>query len=83
MSVSVQAVNVLSFAGMGGLKSTQDRQERQQKCDSQVNFFEQQKEKLKDMVTVAFIISGFRAKNPDWARKAITEYYARLKAKQR
>ena len=49
MSVSVQAVNVLSFAGMGGLKSTQDRQERQQKCDSQVNFFEQQKEKLKDM----------------------------------
>jgi len=41
------------------------------------------KEKLKDMVTVAFIISGFRAKNPDWARKAITEYYARLKAKQR
>lgn len=49
MSVSIQAVNVLNFAGMGGLKSTQDRQERQQKCESQVNFFEKQKEKLKDM----------------------------------
>lgn len=49
MSVSIQAVNVLNFAGMGGLKSTQERQERQQKCDSQVNFFEKQKEKLKDM----------------------------------
>lgn len=43
MSVSVQAVNVLSFAGMGGLKSTQDRQERQQKCDSQVNFLNSRK----------------------------------------
>ncbi|MDE7311366.1 MAG: hypothetical protein K2N87_07075 [Eubacterium sp.] len=49
MSVSIQAVNVMNFAGMGGLKSTQERQERQQKCDSQVNFFEKQKEKLKDM----------------------------------
>lgn len=49
MSVSIQAVNVLNFAGIGGMKSTQDRQERQQKCENQVNFFEKQKEKLKDM----------------------------------
>ncbi|MDE6571528.1 MAG: hypothetical protein K2L95_04935 [Alphaproteobacteria bacterium] len=41
------------------------------------------KEKLKNMVTVALLVSGFKTKNPDWARKAIADYYARLKAKSR
>jgi len=49
MGVSVQAVNVLRFSSMGGLKSTQERQERQQKCADQVNFFEKQKANLKNM----------------------------------
>lgn len=49
MSVSIQAVHVLRFSGIGGLKSTQERQERQQKCTDQVNFFEKQKENLKNM----------------------------------
>lgn len=33
----------------GGLKSTQEKLERQAKCASQIEFFEQQKEKLKQM----------------------------------
>lgn len=50
MSVSVQAFSVFRFAGMGsGLKSVQDRQERQQTCASQVDFFEKQKQNLKNM----------------------------------
>ncbi len=49
MSVSIQALNVMRFPSMGGLKSTQERQERQQKCASQVEFFEKQKENLKNM----------------------------------
>lgn len=49
MSVSIQAVHGLRFSGTGGLKSTQERQERQQKCTDQVNFFEKQKENLKNM----------------------------------
>lgn len=49
MSVSIQAANVLRFSSIGGLKSTQERQERQQKCTDQVNFFEKQKENLKNM----------------------------------
>lgn len=49
MGVSIQAVNVLRFSSIGGLKSTQERQERQQKCTDQVNFFEKQKENLKNM----------------------------------
>ena len=49
MSVSMQAINVMRFQSIGGLKSTQDRQERQQKCASQVEFFEKQKENLKNI----------------------------------
>lgn len=49
MSVSIQAVHGLRFSGTGGLKSTQERQERQQKCTDQVDFFEKQKENLKNM----------------------------------
>lgn len=49
MSVSIQALNVMRFPGMGGLKSTQERQERQKECASQVEFFEKQKENLKNM----------------------------------
>lgn len=50
MSVSVQAKGLFSFVHMeGGMKSTQDRAQRQQKCESQVNFFEKQKENLKNM----------------------------------
>ncbi len=50
MSVSVQAFSVFRFAGMGnGLKSTQEQQERKQKCASQVDFFEKQKQNLKHM----------------------------------
>lgn len=50
MSVSIQAFSAFRFAGMGGgLQSTQDKQERQQKCASQVDFFEKQKANLKNM----------------------------------
>ena len=50
MSVSIQAFSAFRFAGMGsGLKSVQDKQERQQKCASQVDFFEKQKQNLKNM----------------------------------
>ncbi|KAI4449213.1 hypothetical protein C823_003742 [Eubacterium plexicaudatum ASF492] len=49
MSISLQPLNIMRFQCMGGLKSTQERQERQQKCDDQVAFFEKQKENLKNM----------------------------------
>lgn len=49
MSVSIQSLHVMRLPGMGGLKSTQEREERQQKCASQVDFFEKQKENLKNM----------------------------------
>ncbi len=49
MSVSIQSLHVMRFPGMGSLKSTQEREERQQKCASQVDFFEKQKENLKNM----------------------------------
>lgn len=49
MSVSMQIINVLRVPNTGGLKSTQDRQERQQKCASQVDFFEKQKANLKNI----------------------------------
>ncbi len=49
MSVSMQGFSVVRFASIGGLKSTQERQERQQKCASQVEFFEKQKENLKSI----------------------------------
>ena len=49
MSVSIQGLNVMRFSSIGGLKSTQERQERQQQCASQVDFFEKQKQNLKNM----------------------------------
>ena len=43
MNVSVQAGGMLSFIQMNsGLKSTQEKVQRQQKCASQVDFFEKQ-----------------------------------------
>lgn len=51
MNVSMKALNVAGFARMGGgLKSSQEKAERQQQCASQVDFFEQQKQNLKNMV---------------------------------
>lgn len=50
MSVSVQAGGILSFVQMNsGMKSTQEKAQRQQKCDSQVEFFEKQKANLKNV----------------------------------
>ena len=50
MNVSVQAGGMLSFIQMNsGLKSTQEKVQRQQKCASQVDFFEKQKDNLKNM----------------------------------
>ncbi len=46
MNISMQSINL--FRNIG-LRSTQDRLERQAKRDNQVAFFEQQKEKLKNM----------------------------------
>ncbi len=46
MNIKAQGLNL--FNGYG-LKSTQDRMERQQKRDDQIAFFEQQKENLKNM----------------------------------
>lgn len=46
MNIKMQGLNLFSNYG---LKSTQDRMERQAKRDSQVAFFEQQKENLKNM----------------------------------
>ena len=49
MTVNMQNIgNALYCGGMGGgRKSTQEKMERQQKCESQVDFFEKQKENLK------------------------------------
>ncbi len=52
MNVNMQAVTnpfLNGMAGMGSMKSTQDRMERQQQCMGQVDFFEKQKENLKNM----------------------------------
>ena len=51
MNVGLQNINRTLFAGVGGgmLKSTQEKMERQEKCASQVSFFEKQKENLKNM----------------------------------
>ena len=46
MNIKMQSINLLSN---NGLKSTQDRLDRQAKRDSQIAFFEQQKENLKNM----------------------------------
>lgn len=50
MNVGFQNMSRTLFAGAGGMmKSTQDKMERQEKCASQVSFFENQKENLKTM----------------------------------
>ena len=46
MNIKMQGINLF---GSYGLKSTQDRLERQAKMDNQIAFFEQQKENLKNM----------------------------------
>ena len=46
MNIKMQSINLLSN---NGLKSTQDRLDRQAKRDNQIAFFEQQKENLKNM----------------------------------
>ena len=46
MNIKMQSINLFSN---NGLKSTQDRLDRQAKRDSQIAFFEQQKENLKNM----------------------------------
>ena len=46
MNIKMQSINLFSN---NGLKSTQDRLERQAKRDDQIAFFEQQKENLKNM----------------------------------
>ena len=46
MNIKMQGINLFRNYG---LKSTQDRLERQAKRDNQVAFFEQQKENLKNM----------------------------------
>ena len=48
MNIKMQSINLFSN---NGLKSTQDRLDRQAKRDSQIAFFEQQKENLKNMKT--------------------------------
>ena len=54
MNLSVNGLNGFSifaqrFGTAGMLKSTQEKQERQQKAQSQIEFFENQKENLKNM----------------------------------
>ena len=54
MNLSVNGLNGFSifskkFETAGMLKSTQDKLERQQKAQSQIEFFENQKENLKNM----------------------------------
>ena len=54
MNLSVNGLNGFSifsqrFGTTGMLKSTQDKLERQQKAQSQIDFFENQKENLKNM----------------------------------
>lgn len=46
MNIKMQSINLFSN---NGLKSTQDRLDRQAKRDNQIAFFEQQKENLKNM----------------------------------
>ena len=46
MNIKMQSINLFSN---NGLKSTQDRLDRQAKRDNQIAYFEQQKENLKDM----------------------------------
>ena len=46
MNIKMQSINLFSN---NGLKSTQDRLDRQAKLDNQIAFFEQQKENLKNM----------------------------------
>lgn len=46
MNIKMQSINLFSN---NGLKSTQDRLDRQANRDSQIAFFEQQKENLKNM----------------------------------
>ena len=46
MNIKMQSINLLSN---NGLKSTQDRLDRQAKRDNQIAFFEQQKESLKNI----------------------------------
>ena len=46
MNIKMQSINLFSN---NGLKSTQDRLDRQAKRDGQIAFFEQQKENLKNM----------------------------------
>ena len=46
MNVRMQSINLINS---NGLKSTQDRLDRQAKRDNQIAFFEQQKENLKNM----------------------------------
>ena len=54
MNLSINGLNGFSifsqrFRTAGMLKSTQDKLERQQKAQSQIEFFENQKENLKNM----------------------------------
>ena len=54
MNLSINGLNGFSifsqkFGTAGMLKSTQDKLERQQKAQSQIEFFENQKENLKNM----------------------------------
>lgn len=50
MNVNVQSAGgFLNLMSYSGLKSVQQKQERQEKCASQIAFFEKQKENLKDM----------------------------------
>ena len=54
MNLTVNGLNGFSifsqrFGNIGMLKSTQDKLERQQKAQSQIDFFENQKENLKNM----------------------------------
>ena len=54
MNLSINGLNGFSifsqkFGTAGMLKSTQEKQERQQKAQSQIEFFENQKENLKNM----------------------------------
>jgi len=51
MNLSINGFSVFSqrFGVAGMLKSTQEKRERQQKAQSQIDFFENQKENLKNM----------------------------------
>ena len=49
MNVQMQGTRLAMMPGAGGLDSTKQRQERQAQRDSEVAFFEKQKENLKNM----------------------------------